>query len=260
MRVGLAKDRRTNSRPCRETVGKVVFPTGWSSWIARSPLTVGDDMSGRRQFLRNATANLTALAALGVVPGTVSATVTEDWDLKWPDRLTGKRRAVFDVAEVESGYGVYRAAVWARQCVDVLGDVPADVSTVIVLRAHAVALALQQPFWDRYGVGRLRRVLHPVSLRDTTRNPVLMDASDGLPAPLVAGTLPQQLARGATVLACDLALQSWIDAIREREKVSDSEARKTAIAALVPGVILQPSGVLAAALGQQNGCVYIRAS
>ena len=217
-------------------------------------------MPGRRQFLRSATANLTALATLGVVPGTASATVTEDWDLKWPDRLTGKRRAVFDVAEVESGYGVFRAAVWAGQCVEVLGDGPADVSTVIVLRAHALVLALQQSFWDRYGVGRLRRVLHPMSLRDTTRNPVLMDASDGLPAAMVAGALPQQLARGATILACNLALQAWIDAIREREKVTDSEARKTAIAALVPGVILQPSGVLAAALAQQNGCVYIRAS
>ena len=217
-------------------------------------------MPGRRQFLRNATANLTALAALGVVPGGAPLGVTEDWDLKWPDRLTGRRRAVFDVAEVESGYGVYRAAVWGSQCVDVLGDSPADVSTVIVLRAHAVVLALQQSFWDRYAVGRVRRVLHPVSLRDTTRNPALMDASDGLPAPLLAGALPQQLARGTTVLACNLALQAWIDAIREREKVSDSEARKAAIAALVPGVILQPSGVLAAALAQQSGCAYIRAS
>jgi hypothetical protein len=217
-------------------------------------------MSGRRQFLRNATANFTALAALGVVPGTASATGSAEWDLKWPDRLTGKRRAIFDVADVESGYGVYRAAVWAGQCVEVLGHSPADVSTVVVLRAHAVVLALQQSFWDRYGVGRLRRVLHPVSLRDTTRNPVLMDASDGLPPPLIAGTLPQQLARGVTVLACNLALQSWINAIRERDKVSDSEARNTAIAALVPGVILQPSGVLAAALAQQNGCVYLRAS
>ena len=43
------------------------------------------------------------------------------------------------------------------------------VSTVIVLRAHAVVLALQQSFWDRYGVGRLRRVLHPVSMRPAAR-------------------------------------------------------------------------------------------
>ena len=86
-------------------------------------------MTGRRQFLRNAATNLTALTALGVVPGISPAAASEEWDLKWPERLTGKRRSIFDVAEVESGYGVYRAAVWAGQCVDVLGDSPADVST-----------------------------------------------------------------------------------------------------------------------------------
>ena len=216
-------------------------------------------MSQRREFLRHATSNLAALAALGVVP-IPEATPTNEWDVKWPERLTGKRRAVFDVVEIESGYGVFRASVWAGQCVDVLGASATDVSPVIVLRSHAVALALQQAFWDQYGVGRLLRVTHPVSLKDTTRNPVLMGASDGLSAPLLQATLQQQLARGATVLACNLALQSWIDAIREKERISDAEARKAAISALVPGVIVQPSGVLAAAMAQEHGCNYIRAS
>lgn len=217
-------------------------------------------MNGRRQFLQRASGTLAALAAMGVVPTPARAQASSAWDVKWPERLRGKRRAVFDVAEVESGYGVYRAAVWAGQCVDVLGDAPADVSTVIVLRAHAVVLALQQSFWDRYGVGRLRRVTHPVTLRETTGNPVLMGATDGLPPALVNGGLSEQLARGATVLACNLALQAWVDAIRERERVTEAEARRSAVASFVPGVILQPSGVLAAALAQQQGCVYIRAS
>ena len=96
--------------------------------------------------------------------------------------------------------------------------------------------------------------------RDTPRNPVLMEASDGLPPALATGALPQQLASGAIVLACNLALQAWIDLIRDREKVTDVEARNQAVAALVPGVILQPSGVLAAALAQQHACVYVRAA
>jgi intracellular sulfur oxidation DsrE/DsrF family protein len=217
-------------------------------------------MSGRRQFLQSATSSLAALAALGVVPNAEPASATDEWDLKWPTRLTGKRRAIFDVAEIESGFGVYRSAVWAAQSVDVLGAAPADVSPVIVLRAHAVIFALQQSFWDKFGVGRLRHVTHPVTLKETARNPVLMDESDGLPPPLVSGTLPKQLARGVTVLACNLALQAWIDAIRERERLSEAEARKQAVAALVPGVILQPSGVLAAILAQEHGCAYIRAS
>ena len=42
--------------------------------------------------------------------------------------------------------------------------------------------------------------------------------------------------------------------------MSDEAARKQAIAALVPGVVLQPSGVFAALRAQEAGCVYLRAS
>lgn len=217
-------------------------------------------MSGRRKFLQQATGNLAALATLGHVPSAKQGAAIGDWDVRWPERIAGKRRAVFDVVEIESGYGVFRAAVWAEQCVHVLGSSVAEVSPVIVLRGHAVVLALQQSFWDRYAIGRVRRVTHPISLKDTARNPVLMDASDGIPPSLVSATLPEQLGRGATVLACNLALQSWIDAVRERDKVTEAESRRQAIAALVPGVILQPSGVLAAAMAQEQGCNYIRAS
>ena len=216
-------------------------------------------MTGRRQFLRSATSNLAAMAALGAVPAHPSYPATADeWDLAWPERLKGKRRAVFDAAEIESGLAVFRAAIWTNQCVNVLGTPRADVSPVIVLRGHAVALALSQAFWDKYSVGHVAGVTHPVTMKETSRNPVLMD--DGLPPPMLAGVLPKQLAAGVTVLACNVALQAWIDAIRQRNKVSDAEARKEAIGALVPGVILQPSGVLAAYLAQEHGCAYIHGS
>ena len=39
-----------------------------------------------------------------------------------------------------------------------------------------------------------------------------------------------------------------------------AEARQEAVGALVPGVILQPSGVLAAYLAQKHGCAYLHAS
>lgn len=217
-------------------------------------------MTGRRQFLRDATSNLAAMATLGAVPLRTPNPNVDDWDLAWPARLTGKRRAVFDAAEIESGFGVFRAGVWASQCVTVLGAARSDVSPVIVLRGPAVVLALHQPFWDKYSVGRMRRVTHPVTLKETHRNPVLMDESDALPPALLAVGLQTQLASGVIVLACNIALQSWIDAIRQRNAVSEAEARLEVVGALVPGVILQPSGVLAAFLAQEQGCAYIRAS
>ena len=217
-------------------------------------------MTGRRQFLRNATSNLAAMAAFGVVPARPAYPAADEWDLTWPQRLTGKRRALFDAAEIESGFAVFRAAIWTNQCVTVLGTPRAEVSPVIVLRGHAVVLALSQAFWDKYSVGSVAHVTHPVTMKETSRNPVLMDESDKLPPPMLAGVLPKQLAAGVTVLACNIALQVWIDAIRQRNGVSDAEARKEAVGALVPGVILQPSGVLAAYLAQEHGCAYIHAS
>ena len=216
-------------------------------------------MTGRRQFLRSATSNLAAMAALGAVPAHAAAyPAADEWDLAWPERLKGKRRAVFDASEIESGLPVFRAAIWTNQCVAVLGAARADVSPVIVLRGHAIALALSQAFWDKYSVGSVAHVTHPVTMKEMSRNPVLMD--DGLPPPMLAGGLLKQLANGVTVLACNVALQAWIDAIRQRNGVSDAEARKEAVGALVPGVILQPSGVLAAYLAQEHGCAYISAS
>jgi hypothetical protein len=220
----------------------------------------------RREFIQHA---VTRMAALGTVTLSLDSersrkldagTTSDDWDLSWTSRLTGKHRAVFDVAELESGFGVYRAAAWADQYVEVLKVARADLSVVLVLRAHAVVLALQQTFWDRYEVGRARRVTHPVTLQDTGKNPVLLDESHGLPAALGNAALPKQLGRGVIVLACNLALQSWIDVVKRKRRVTDDEARKEAIAALVPGVILQPSGVFAATLAQEHDCAYIRAS
>jgi len=222
--------------------------------------------STRRDFLESAAATTAALAML---PANLFASLPTDlmpvaqgvdWDLSWVGRVTGKHRACFDCTEPESGYGVWRAAAWAGQYITVLGAAPADVSTVIVLRHDAIVLAMQQAFWDKYGIGESKQVKHPLTEKVTNSNPALLDEHDGTPAPFNLAALHKQIARGATVLACDLALGQCVALIKSKEKVSDDEARKQAVAYLVPGVILQPSGVFAAVRAQQAGCAYVKAS
>jgi hypothetical protein len=72
--------------------------------------------------------------------------------------------------------------------------------------------------------------------------------------------LDQAIARGVVVLVCDLALRDPIGMIAAKDGLAEAEARRAAIALLVPGVIVQPSGVFATVLAQQNGCAYVRAS
>ena len=185
----------------------------------------------------------------------------EEWDLSWVNRLTGKYRAVFDVPEIDSGYGVWRASIWARQYQEVLGAKPNELSAAVVLRHNGIQLAMQQAYWDKYGIGKEKNVVHPITQQGTDRNPVLLASSRGeVPAMFDDAALDRFIARGGIALACNLALQDVVEAIQKKENVSVEEARKQAIAFLVPGVILQPSGVFAALHAQDAGCKYLRAS
>jgi hypothetical protein len=218
----------------------------------------------RREFLER----VATLTALSTVPFSLSALPSHDdslqqnnWDLSWTKRITGKYRAVFDVPEIESGYGVWRATIWANQYMDTLKAAPTDLSSVVVLRHTGIVLGMTQPFWDKYGIGKAKSVMHPATEEPTDRNPVLLSSSrKEVPAPMDAFALDQYIKRGGIVLACNLAFADVVGTIEKAEKVSADDARKQALAMLVPGVIMQPSGVFGALYAQEFGCKYIRAS
>src|SRR4029450_2499431 len=90
-----------------------------------------------------------------------------------------KHKAIFDVAEVDSGYGVWRATIWSKQYQDVLGASPKDLSAVLVLRHNGITLAMQQAFWDKYGIGKAKGALDPVTQKPTDKNPALLSSSRG---------------------------------------------------------------------------------
>ena len=220
----------------------------------------------RRTFLGAAAVNAAALASLpsslfANVPSDLVPRVSSDeWSVDWTRKLTGKHKAVFDNSEVESGYGVWRAAAWARQHMEVFKAPASDITPAIVLRHNAIVLAMQQSFWDKYGIGASKKVTHPLTGEGTDRNPVLLGEKDGIPAPFNQASLTNQLSRGVVVLACNLALQDCVDLITRSDKIDPAEARKRAIAYLVPGVILQPSGVFAVTQAQEAGASYVKAS
>jgi hypothetical protein len=224
----------------------------------------------RREFIDRLALGAAAIGGLPLALGSTATALeaaapragapSTSWDVTWTRRLTGKHRVVFDVPEVESGYGVWRASIWARQYQDVLGIPARELSAAVVLRHNAIVLAMTQEFWDRYGLGKRKSVTHPLTLEPTDRNPVLLGAKDGVPAPYDSFALDRFLERGGVALACDLALRDCVQLVQDAEKVSPEAARERALAMMVPGVILQPSGVFAAIHAQDAGCTYLRAS
>jgi hypothetical protein len=178
------------------------------------------------------------------------------WDTSWTQKVTGKHKAMFDVPEIEGGAGVYRAAIWVRQYTDVLKLQPADLSAVIVIRHSAIPLAMNQDFWATYGVGKEFKVKDDGG-KTQKLNPVL-------PTPGATGNgsffqLDKQLAAGAIVLGCNLAFGGIVSLVAKKDKLKTPEARAKALTYLVPGVILQPSGIFASVMACEAGCAFVQA-
>jgi len=202
----------------------------------------------------------TSPATLGEFEAAARPQQTATWDMSWVSRVTGTHKAVFDVPEVESGYGVWRATIWMEQYKEVLRAVDRDLKTVLILRHNGIALAMTQAFWDEYGIGKSKNVTHPLTLQATDKNPALLGEADGVPAPYSTFGLRPFIASGGIVLACNLAFADCVGKVKDKHGGTDDAARARALQALVPGVIMQPSGVFAAVRAQQAGAVYVRAS
>jgi hypothetical protein len=227
-------------------------------------------VTNRRDFLERLAAGA-ALAAgastLTAEPAAASPSTgplvqgTETWDTSWTTKISGSHRAVFDATEIEDGAGLFRAMIWRFQYSQVLKVSPNDMTAVLVIRHSAIPLAMNQEYWDRYRIGKAKKVKHPFTEKPTSKNPVLFTVDSGdLPKEMATLNLAGLQASGGVVLACNLAFAQCVGTVAKAEKVDGAEARKRAIAMLNPGVILQPSGVFATILAQESGCQYIKAS
>jgi hypothetical protein len=218
----------------------------------------------RREFLG-------ALIAAGLVPAldvkaspsvlpSFRPSVSPAWDLSWLDKLKGAHRAVFDCVQVNMGMGVLRACVWLKDYADVYSAQPADLNPVVVLRHAAIWLAMDDMFWEHHKLGAETKITDPATKAPIKRNPVLGPNVLGLPAAMADDSLKKVLAAG-TVLACNLAFSlDVVPRVQEMMKLDETKAREMALQHIVPGIILQPSGVFATLRAQEAGCHYLLAT
>lgn len=215
----------------------------------------------RRDFLGT-------LMALGATPALAGALRSEphgvplksEFDVSWAEKLTGKRRAVFDCVEISMGLGLLRALIWQKDNADVYGTKPSDLSPVVVLRHNAIWQAMNDEFWAHHKIGELTKITDPATKQPITRNPFLGAGILGLPPEMGDDTLKKVLG-SCTVLACNLAFSLDVVAkVKEDTNLDDAKAREMALHHLIPGIKLQPSGVFAALRAQEAGCNYLLAT
>lgn len=193
-------------------------------------------------------------------PAGPSRELDSPFDVTWTNKVTGKHRAVFDSVEISMGLGLIRALIWIKDYGDVYGAKPAEMSAVVVLRHNAIWLIMNDKFWAEHEIGKLTGITDPATKAPIARNPVIGANPFGLPPALADDSLKKALASG-TVLACNLAFGlEVVPKVMSDLKLNDAKARETALKDIVPGVLLQPSGVFATLRAQEAGCQYLLAT
>jgi hypothetical protein len=134
---------------------------------------------------------------------------------------------------------------------------------VVVLRHGGVALAMNDAFWSQYEIALSWST--PEKPNIPRWNPqmaaAMVDSMGSFPPPARAYCegigLDALIARGGIVVACEFAFWGLTQRVMNRDKITESEAQDKALGYLVPGVTLVPSGFLALAVAQQQGCSFV---
>ena len=71
--------------------------------------------------------------------------------------------------------------------------------------------------------------------------------------------LDEQIKNGAIVLGCNLAFRSVVSLVEKKDGLTNAQAREKAKSFILPGVIMQPSGIFANVMAQEAGCVFVYA-
>jgi len=185
------------------------------------------------------------------------------WDDSWFAKLTAKHKAVFDSPQIEDGLVIANATGYIRGMRDALGAADNDIQTVVVIRHAAVVMLFNDAMWEKYQIGRVRSVKAQRGDGWATKNQWVGTAAprpaDGSPD-RPQSTLAWLASRNHFILGCDLATRNVASAIARDMKIESRVVYDDLTANLIPGVILQPTGVYACHRAQEAGCTYIRST
>jgi hypothetical protein len=227
----------------------------------------------RREFLSHmataavvmaGTACAAPLATAGASSSGLSAALTGQtpFDDSWTRRVTAaKHRAVFDSPSVEDGLALEHATFFMqgfKEQLNVDGD---DVVPVLVFRHQGTVLAMNDLLWEKFALGERAKLKDPRTGKEALRNQFIRvdkDEKGALVSP--AASLESLRASGAVLLACSKAAMRFANQMATKFNRDPEEVRNEVRNNLVPGVILQPSGIYAVLRAQDVGCTFIKST
>ena len=208
--------------------------------------------SARRSFIGSVAAG--TLALVSVPLHSIGAEPTAVQDDPWLKALKGKHKQVFDGATINDGFPLIFAATYLRTMTEHYKLAAGDISAMVVARHFGTGLALNDSIWKKYGLGKMWNVIDPVTKAPAARNIFYKSkAGDMLNIDASADKL---LARGVIISVCGAAIKVLSGLTAAGAGVTPEVALAEWSAAVIPGVHIVPSGVLAIAKAQEAGCTY----
>jgi hypothetical protein len=236
----------------------------------------------RREFLGQIAVSALALAGTACASATVSSQtaaapaatpgqprvrpqIPQTWDDSWSARLTAaKHKAVFDMPQLQDAEALDHAALWLDGLRTALGAAPGDAQAAIIIRHAGVVAAFNDAMWSKYEIGKVRKFKDDSTGTWAVRNPFAS------PAPARPGAPPARSSRpdrpgdtldwfaqyGHPLLACNVATLGMSSILAKKVNGQINAIYDELKANLIPGVILQPSGIYALHRAQEAGCSF----
>ncbi len=184
------------------------------------------------------------------------------FDDSWTRRVAAaKHRAVMDSPGIEDGLALMHATYFMQGFREQLDVGASDILAVVVLRHQGTVIALTDSLWERYAIGERYKVKDPATGKDALRNPFLRVSKDDTNALVPPeASLEGLLASGAVLLACNKAAMRLAGQVAQKYNRNADEVRAEFRDGIVPGVLLQPSGIYATLRAQEVGCAFIKST
>jgi intracellular sulfur oxidation DsrE/DsrF family protein len=210
----------------------------------------------RRGFLGSVavSAAVAGLGAMAASSSVAEAADAPDGDFKkWLAGINGKYRQVYDMPEPNNGMGLIWSWVFQLTGAQGYGVSEQDLGVVVVLRHNAIPIAFTDPVWEKYKLGEQFKITDPLTKAPAVANPFYHIKSPDLPPD---AALEKLLAKGVRVSVCNMAITYYSGVVAKQMGLNAEEVKKDWVAAVIPGVEIVPSGVLAVNGAQSKGCAY----
>lgn len=210
--------------------------------------------SPRRSFIATLVA-ATAAVGLGKQATPAAAAEGGGTDFQaWLDTIPGKYRQVYDAPSPNNGFALTWSHVFLMTGAEGYNVPESELGVVVVLRHSAIPIAMQDDVWAKYKLGEFSRINDPATKAPAVRNPFANIKPGDLPLPEAA--LEKLIARGVRVAVCGTAIHFQSMRIAQQAGLAHEAVKKDFLAAVIPGVQVVPSGVLAVSGAQSKGCTY----